>query len=117
SHGADRSVLLYWDAKGRDAGVRVRALDGEGRIDTTRGQSVLVGGARPGSYWPSIERAPQGFFVVWQDDRDGDNDLFVRQLSIDLDTVGPETRLTDYLPHGKSKAVPRVRYPTVAVAA
>ena len=118
---ADRNVLLYWDGKQRDAGVRVRLLDAEGRIDGTKGQSVLVGAARPGAYWPSMERGPDGgYFVVWQDDRDKDNDtdLFMRRLSADLDTVGPEMRLTDYVAPPKSKASPpRVRYPSVAVAA
>jgi eukaryotic-like serine/threonine-protein kinase len=119
AHGGDRTVLLYWDAKGRDAGVRVRALDGEGRIDTNHGQSVLVGAARPGNYWPAIERAPQGFFVVWQDGRgkEGD-DLFIRKLTNDLDTEGPETRLTDYVGPPRSKfPAPRVRHPSVAAAA
>jgi serine/threonine-protein kinase len=57
---------------------------------------------------------------VWQDDRDKEKefDLFVRALSNDLDTLSPETRLTDY--HGPARTkqtAPRVRYPSVAVAA
>jgi eukaryotic-like serine/threonine-protein kinase len=116
AHGADRTVLLYWDAKGREAGVRVRAIDAEGRIG---GGSVLVGAARPGQFFPAIERAPQGFFVVWQDDRskDGAHDLFFRRLSSDLDTVGPETRLTDYVAAKPKQSPPKVRVPSVAVAA
>jgi serine/threonine-protein kinase len=117
---AERTVLLYWDRYGRDQGVRARFLDATGRIDPTNGQSRLVGAARPGDYWPSIDRGPTGYYVVWQDDRDKDkeNDLFVRALSNDLDTVGPETRLTDYHVPAKSKnAAPRVRYPSVTVAA
>ncbi|MBX3188124.1 MAG: serine/threonine protein kinase [Labilithrix sp.] len=120
SADADRTVLLYWDAKGRDAGVRVRFLDADGRIDQTNGQSRLVGAARPGDFWPAIEKGPKGFFVVWQDDRDKDKefDLFVRALSNDLDTIGPEERLTDYHSPPKSKVpAPKVRYPSVAVAA
>ena len=120
SPDSDRTVLLYWDKSGREQGVRVRFLDAEGRIDQMNGQSRFIGAARPGDYWPSIDKGPKGFFVVWQDDRDKDKDydLFVRALSNDLDTIGPETRLTDYYAPAKSKfPPPRVRYPSVAVAA
>jgi eukaryotic-like serine/threonine-protein kinase len=120
SPDSDRTVLLYWDRSGREQGIRVRFLDSDGRIDQMNGQSRLVGAARPGDYWPSIDKGPTGYFVVWQDDRDKDKeyDLFVRALSDDLDTLGPETRLTDYHSPPKSKAPTwRVRYPSVAVAA
>jgi len=121
SQDSDRTVLLYWDKSGGDAGVHVRLLDGDGRIDSSNGKSRTIGAARrPGDYWPSIEKGPNGFFVVWQDDRDKekDYDLFVRQLTNDLDTSGPETRLTDYVANPKSKSpAPKVRYPSVAVAA
>jgi serine/threonine-protein kinase len=118
--GADRLVLLYWDEKGKEAGVRARLLDADGRIDKNKGNSVLVGAARAGQFWPTIDKGPQAFHVVWQDDRDKENDfdLFTRRLSFDLDTIGPETRLTDYTAPAKSKSgPPRVRYPAVAVVA
>lgn len=118
--GADRLVLLYWDEKGKEAGVRARLLDGEGRIDQYKGQVVRVGGTKPGQFWPAIDKGPEGFWVVWQDDRDKENehDLFVRHLSNDLDTLSPETRLTDYVSPPKSKwPAQRVRYPSVAVSA
>jgi eukaryotic-like serine/threonine-protein kinase len=118
--GSDRLVLLYWDEKGKEAGVRARLLDGEGRIDQYKGQVVRVGGTKPGQFWPAIDRGPEGFWVVWQDDRDKDNDhdLFVRHLSNDLETLSPETRLTDYVAAPKSKwPAQRVKYPSVAVAA
>lgn len=118
--GADRLVLLYWDEKGKEAGVRARLLDGEGRIDLYKGQVVRVGGTKPGQFWPAIDKGPEGFWVVWQDDRDKDNDydLFVRHLSNDLETLSSETRLTDYVAPPKSKFGPaRVRYPSVAVSA
>ncbi len=110
----DHAVVLYWDAKGREAGVRVRPL---GRDGSVSGGHVLVGAAREGQFWPAIERAAQGFFVVWEDDRDkdGGTDLFARRLSFELETVGPETRLTDYVKQGKS--TPRVHQPSVAVSA
>ena len=108
----DRTVLLYWDRSGREAGVRVRWLDVDGRI---AGASTLVGAGRPGQYWPAIDRTPEGFIVAWQDDRDKEgDDLFARRLGPELDTVGPEVRLTDYAgPLGKG---PNVRVPVVAVA-
>jgi len=109
----DRLALLFWDSKGREAGVRVRWLDAEGRI---AGPSNLVAGARPGSFWPSIAKGPQGYFIVWQDDRDKENDdLYIRRLGKELETIGPETRLTDYVP-AKGRPV-NVRAASAAVAA
>jgi hypothetical protein len=59
-----------------------------------------------------------GYFVAWQDDRDHEGeDLFVRRLSPELDTLSPETRITDYVAPPKSKASAAVRYPAVAVGA
>jgi serine/threonine protein kinase len=118
--GEGRLVLLYWDEKGKEAGVRARLLDGDGRIDQYKGQVVRVGGTKPGQFWPAIDRGPEGFWVVWQDDRDKENehDLFVRHLSNDLETLSPETRLTDYFAPPKAKWPPqRVKYPSVAVSA
>jgi serine/threonine-protein kinase len=110
----DRTVLLYWDKSGRDAGVRARWLDADGRI---AGGSTLVGAGRGGMFWPSIERMPEGFVVVWQDDRDKEgDDLFLRKLNAELEPVGPEIRLTDYVPGTTAGKVVNVRVPTVAVA-
>jgi serine/threonine-protein kinase len=108
----DRTVLLYWDRGGREAGVRVRWLDAEGHI---AGASTLVGASRPGQFWPSMDRAPEGYVVVWQDDRDKEgDDLFFRRLDRELEPQGPEVRLTDYAgPLGKG---PNVRVPVVTVA-
>jgi len=118
---AERTVLLYSDRAGKEAGVRARFLDAEGRIDLARGQSCLVGAARAGEFWPSITSAPAGYFVAWQDDRDREKkyDLFVRALSTELEPRGPETRLTDYAPAAavKNAQAAKVRYPAVAVAA
>ena len=121
SADSERTVLLYWDKVGKGAGVRVRMLDGDGRIDQNNGKSRVIGASgRPGEYWPTIEKSPTGFYVVWQDDRDKDKeyDVFVRALTNDLETNGPETRLTDYHAPPKTKqSAPRIRYPSVAVAA
>ena len=110
---ADRTALLYWDKSGRESGVRVRWLDSDGRI---AGGSTLVGAGRGGMFWPSMERTPEGFVVVWQDDRDKEgDDLFLRKLNAELEPKGPEVRLTDYVPGAGSKSV-HVRVPSVAVA-
>jgi serine/threonine-protein kinase len=119
--GADRSVLLYGDSTkpGKEFGVFARALDPQGRIDPTRGQRIPIHPpTKTALSWPAYERAPQGLYIVWQDDRDkeGDTDLFVRLLKDDLD-LGPEMRLTDYVTAPRAKTAPRVRIPSVAVAA
>ncbi len=109
----DRTLLLYWDKSGREAGVRVRFLDADGRIG---GPSVLVGASRPSKVtWPVIDRAPDGFWVAWEDDRDKDgDDLFLRHLSPELEPIGPEIRATDFAPI-KSR-LPQLRLPSIAVA-
>ena len=54
-------------AEARDP--RPLAPGADGRI---AGASVLVGAGKPGDYWPSIDRAPDGYYVAWADDRDRD---------------------------------------------
>jgi serine/threonine-protein kinase len=120
--GGDRTVLIWWDSKGTQPGVHARFLDAEGRIDSQQGKAIKISTGKPGEYWPTIDKSPNGFVVVWQDDRDStksdkEYDLFLRRLSDNLETVGPETRLTDY--HAPPKArggAPRARVPSVAVA-
>ncbi|HEX3771372.1 MAG TPA: hypothetical protein VHV30_10925, partial [Polyangiaceae bacterium] len=71
----------------------------------------------PGSYWPAMDRAPDGsgFWVSWQanPDKEGD-DVFLRHLDPELQAKGPEVRATAYAPD-KSK-VTQVSAPTVAVS-
>jgi serine/threonine-protein kinase len=111
---SEKTLLLYWDRSGREAGVRTRWLDGDGRI---AGASTLVGAARSGTYWPTIDRAPDGFFVAWQDDRDKDgSDLYLRHLNSDLQPVAPEIRATDYATSVKPKLRAQVRVPSIAIA-
>jgi hypothetical protein len=109
----DRVVLLFWDKSGREPGVRVRWLDADGRIG---GMSAVVGGSKPGLYWPAMDRAPDGgFWVAWQESRDAEGeDLFLRRLDVDLKPFGPEIRATDYEPE-KGRAS-RVTAPTAAVS-
>jgi serine/threonine-protein kinase len=108
----DRMALLYSDKMGAEVGVRVRWVDEDGRI---AGASMQVGGVRPGAYSPDIERAPDGFFATWEDDRKQDGtDLYLRHLGRELEPVGPEVRATDYRgPRGRR---PSIRTPSVAVA-
>ncbi len=79
----DRNVLLYWDRAGREPGVRVRWIDPDGRIG---GGSILVGAARAGNFWPTIEKAPDGYLVAWQDDRDRDGDGLPDDVETSLGT-------------------------------
>jgi serine/threonine-protein kinase len=108
----ERIVLLFWDRGGREPGVRVRWLDDEGVISSA---SKLVSSARTGNFWPVIEKAPEGFFVAWQDDRDKEgDDIFLRRLGSGLEPVGNEMRLTDYVPMQKQPVHARV--PSMVVA-
>jgi serine/threonine protein kinase len=109
----DRVALLFWDKSGREPGVRVRWLDADGRIG---GMSGVVGGGKPGLYWPAFDRAPDGgFWVAWQESRDQEgDDLFVRHLDHDLKPAGPEARATDYEPEKGRPS--RVSSPAIAAS-
>jgi hypothetical protein len=108
----DRIALVYSDKAGPQVGVRVRWIDEEGRI---AGASLQVGGVRPGIYWPVLQRAPDGLFAAWGDERKQDGaDLYLRHLGRELDPVGPEIRATDY--RGRPGRKPVVREPSVALA-
>jgi serine/threonine-protein kinase len=110
----DRVVLLFWDKSGHEPGVKVRWLDADGRIG---GMSVAVGAAKPGLFWPSMDRSPDGsgFWVAWQasPEKDGD-DVFVRRLDAELLPRGPEVRASAYAPD-KGKPV-QVSAPAVGVS-
>jgi serine/threonine protein kinase len=110
----DKVILLFWDKSGREPGVKVRWLDADGRIG---GMSIAVGASKPGLYWPSMERAPDGggFWVAWQasPDKDGD-DVFLRRLDTELLPHGPEIRASDYATD-KGKT-PQVSSPSVAIS-
>ncbi len=110
----DRVVLLFWDKGGREPGVKVRWLDADGRIG---GMSVTVSDSKPGLFWPSMERSPDGsgFWVGWQatPDKDGD-DVYLRRLDTELLPHGPVVRATDYaLDKGK---VTQASAPTLGVS-
>jgi serine/threonine-protein kinase len=109
----DRVVLLFWDKSGREPGVHARWLDADGRIG---GMSAVVSSAKPGLFWPAMDRAPEGsFWVAWQENREREgDDLFLRRLDPDLKPAGPEIRATDFGPE-KGRAG-RVSVPTVAVS-
>ena len=108
----DRMALIYADKAGPEVGVRVRWIDEEGRI---AGASMQVGGVRPGSFTPRLQRAPDGFFATWEDERKQDGaDLYLRHLGRELEPLGPEIRASDFV--GRPNHRPFVRQPSVAVA-
>jgi serine/threonine-protein kinase len=111
----DRIALTYVDMKGPEAGIRVRWLDAEGRIAAP---ARAVTSRKPTSNAsPAIARAPDGtFWVAWAEDRasDASSDLLLRHLSAELEPMGSEVRATDYPPRGGK---PRVRYPSMGIAA
>jgi hypothetical protein len=78
--------------------------------------SGVVGGGKPGLYWPAFDRAPDGgFWVAWQQSRDQEgDDLFVRHLDHDLKPAGPEARATDYEPEKGRPS--RVSSPAIAAS-
>jgi serine/threonine-protein kinase len=110
----DRVVLLFWDKSGRQPGIKARWLDADGRIG---GMSVDVGASKPGLYWPSMDRAPDGsFWVAWQESPEKEGgDIFFRHLDAELQPSGPEVRATAYEPT-KSRPI-KVTVPVVAATA
>ncbi|MFO0664774.1 MAG: serine/threonine-protein kinase [Polyangiaceae bacterium] len=112
----DKTALFYWDREGKEAGIRGRLLDAEGRIESgAGGESVLIGGSKA-SEWPSFYPTPAGYVAVWQDSRDGTEDIFLRRLNNKLELDGGEIRLTDYTAAVK-KTGAGAKVPVVAVAA
>jgi serine/threonine-protein kinase len=109
----DKVALLFWDKSGREPGIHLRWLDADGRIG---GMSSLVAAAKPGLFWPAMDRAADGsFWLVWlqNPDKDGD-DVYLRHLDADFKPLGPEIRATDYeADKGKS---PKVTVPSIAVS-
>jgi serine/threonine-protein kinase len=100
----DKLVLVYSDARGPEAGVHLRFLTGEGRIDGSA--LALFPTAKSGTFWPSAARAADdSLYVTWVEEGDPDSeDLFLRRLSATLEPQGPAVRLTDLSGTGKSRA-------------
>lgn len=67
-------------------------LDPSGR---PRGPSTRVSHAPGYSMGPSLVAAGSGFAVVWQDDRDGNSEIYFARLAPDGAITGPEVRVTD----------------------
>jgi serine/threonine protein kinase len=110
----DRIALTYVDMKGPEAGIRVRWLDAEGRIAAP---ARAVTSRKPSNATPTLARAADGtFWVAWAEDRpsDASSDLLLRHLSAELEPLSTEIRATDYPPRGGK---PRVRYPSIGIAA
>jgi serine/threonine-protein kinase len=110
----DKLVLSYWDARGQEPGVKVRFLDGDGRI-ASPATSVGPTTPRPGAFWPALTRAPDNsFYVAWVEEGDGNSeDLFLRHLKPTLEPQEAAIRITDLVPAGPQK--PRVRWPAIGI--
>jgi eukaryotic-like serine/threonine-protein kinase len=112
--GDDRVALLFWDKSGRGPGVKVRWLDADGRIG---GMSIGVGPSKPGLFFPTMDRLPDGsgYWVAWQanGEKEGD-DIFLRRLDADLQPQGVDVRASDYEPE-KGRPV-KVSSPSIAVS-
>ncbi len=106
----EKFALFYWDRAGREAGVRGRLLDEDGGI---AGDGVSIAAPRPGQFWAAFAPIAGGYVAAWQDDRDGSDDLFLRRISVNLDTQGPEVRVTDFT--GPGGRAPSVKTPALAV--
>jgi serine/threonine-protein kinase len=109
----DKVGLVYADARGTDAGIRVRWLDGEGRIATP---ARPVTTRRPSSSPPAIDRATDGsYWLAWEDERPTEtSDLYLRHLSADFEPLGGDLRMTDFVIVKGAK--PHVRSPSIGVS-
>jgi eukaryotic-like serine/threonine-protein kinase len=113
-HADDKLVMTYWDAKGPEAGVKVRLLEADGRIG---GPPVPVSPPSKGSStFPSLTRASDGsFYVVWSNEAEpNSDDIFLRHLSPSLAPQGDALRVTDFVASGLYK--PRARFPSLGFA-
>ncbi|MEJ7730082.1 MAG: protein kinase [Polyangiaceae bacterium] len=108
----DKVIITYWDTKGPEAGVHVRWLEPDGRIG---GPSVPVTPPKPGNFWPSLTRMPDGsYVVVWTQEEGDSEDLWLRRLTAKLELQGDAVRISDLAaPLGASKV--RARLPWAAV--
>jgi serine/threonine-protein kinase len=91
----ERVALLYTDTRGARAGVFLRWLDGDGRIDAP---AVSVAPARAASSQPALAgEGSELLWAVWDEERDGDSlDLMARKFD-PRGALAPEARLTDFL--------------------
>ena len=107
-------VITYWDSKGSEAGVKVRLLEGDGRIAGPQ-VGVAPASSKGSGTYPSIARGPDGsFYIAWSTQGDNDSeDIFLRRLSATLEPQGDVIRATDFVPAGPMK--PRARLPSLAV--
>lgn len=57
------------------------------------------------SYFPSIAVADDGIYVVWQDSRDGNAEIYYKASADNGETWGADTRLTEYRGDSKSPSI------------
>ncbi len=91
----ERVALFYTDTRGARAGLFLRWLDGDGRIDAP---PIAVAPARAAGAQPSLAgEGPELLWAVWEEERDGDSvDLMARKFDA-RGAAAPEARLTDFL--------------------
>jgi len=85
------AALLYWEDAGDAAGVYVRRLEADGKIN---GPARRVSEIRRGELQPTMAAGDGLFWVVWEEDAArGRVDLMARQLDDKLEPKGKAVRL------------------------
>jgi hypothetical protein len=110
----DKLVMTYSDARGPEAGVKVRFLESDGRIG---GPAVPVSASLKGNgTYPSLARASDGsFYIAWSNEAERDSaDIFLRHFSANLDPLSEIARVTDFIPSGPSR--PRARFSSIGIS-
>lgn len=107
----NETALVFADRSGQKPGIYTRLLDAESR---PAGELVHLGGDKAFTYYVHANRTPNGYHFVWEDDRDGVPNVFLRHTDVHLVPEGDVRRLTSFDDAGKNPRVPR--YASVATA-
>lgn len=86
--------LVWSDLRDGDREIYFRRLDANG---APLGQEIRVTNALGASSWPDLAWSGQEWAIVWQDDIDGDKEIFFARLNGQGASVGIPARLTDSL--------------------
>ena len=92
----DKLALIYWDGAGKEPGVYVRMLEGDGRIAS---RARRLSGVQRHEFYPALARAKDGtFWAVWEEKLDKGADVVARHLNAAGEPLGPAVRLTALAP-------------------
>ncbi len=92
----DKLALIYWDGAGKEPGVYVRMLEGDGRIAS---RARRLSGVQRHEFYPALARAKDGtFWAVWEEKLDKGADVVARHLSAAGEPLGEAVRLTALAP-------------------